>query len=76
MKIKITATFRVSERLHFEVIKGLMSPEKFRDFRETVPGTFQALTGLEPRPLRCRCSAPPVELTVQLRAGHCVSYDP
>ena len=37
MKIKITATFRVSERLHFEVIKRLMSPEKFRDFRETVP---------------------------------------
>ena len=33
--MKTTATFRVSERLHFEIIKRLMSPEKFRDFRET-----------------------------------------
>ena len=43
MKIKITAIFRVSEHSHFEVIKRLMSPEKFRDFRET--GLW---TGLEP----------------------------
>jgi len=39
MKINITAIFRVSERLHFEVIKRLISPEKFRDFRETGPRT-------------------------------------
>ena len=34
MKINITAIFRVSERLHFEVIKRPISPEKFQDFRE------------------------------------------
>ena len=27
----------VSERLCFEVVKGIMSHEKFRDFRETCP---------------------------------------
>ena len=64
-KIKITAIFRVSERLHFELIKRLLSPEKFRDFRETGPWT-----GLEPRPQRCRCSAQPVELSGKLGAGH------
>ena len=37
MKINITAIFRFSERLHFEVIKRLISPEKFRDFQETGP---------------------------------------
>ena len=36
-KIKITALFRVSERLHFELIKRLLSPEKFRGFRESGP---------------------------------------
>ena len=39
MKIKITATFRVSERLHFEVIKRFMSPEKFfGTFEKRAPG--------------------------------------
>ena len=37
MKIKITAIHCVSECLHFEGIKRLMSPEKFWDFRETGP---------------------------------------
>ena len=37
IKIKITAMFRVSERLRFEVVKRIISPEKFRDFRETGP---------------------------------------
>ena len=34
-KIKITAKFRVLERLRFQDTKRIMSPEKFRDFRET-----------------------------------------
>ena len=42
MKMKITATFRVSERLHFKIIKRLMSPEKFRDFRETGPRAYNS----------------------------------
>ena len=37
---------RVSERLHFEVIKRLMSPEKFRDFREPGPLLAQSRTAL------------------------------
>ena len=37
MKIIITAKFRGSRRLRFEDTKGIMSPEKFRDFRETGP---------------------------------------
>ena len=35
IKIKITAKFRASRRLRFEDTKRIMSPEKFRDFRET-----------------------------------------
>ena len=37
IKIKITAKFRDTERLRFEDNKKIMSPEKFRDFRETGP---------------------------------------
>ena len=37
LKIKITAKFRVSRRLRFEDTKRIMSPEKFRNFRETGP---------------------------------------
>ena len=33
--MKITAKFRASRRLRFEDTKRIMSPEKFRDFRET-----------------------------------------
>ena len=33
----IKLILRVSERLHFEVIKRVMSPEKFWDFPETDP---------------------------------------
>ena len=33
----VTAILRVSERPHFEVLKGLKSPEKFWDFPETDP---------------------------------------
>ena len=40
MKIKITAKFRASRRLCFEDTKRNMSPEKFRDFRETGPRTL------------------------------------
>ena len=36
-KVKITAKFRASRRLRFEDTKRNMSPEKFRDFRETGP---------------------------------------
>ena len=39
IKIKITAKFRASRRLRFEDTKRIMSPEKFRDFRETGPRT-------------------------------------
>ena len=35
IQIKITAKFRAPRRLRFEYKKGIMSPEKFRDFRET-----------------------------------------
>ena len=35
IKIKITAKFRAPRRIRFEYKKGIMSPEKFRDFRET-----------------------------------------
>ena len=37
--MNITAKFRASRRLRFEDTKGIMSPEKFRDFRETNPDT-------------------------------------
>ena len=37
MKVNITAKFHASRRLRFEDTKGIMSPEKFRDFRETGP---------------------------------------
>ena len=49
--MKITAKFRASRNLRFEDTKGSMSPEKFRDFRETGPrrvmrpksfGTFES----------------------------------
>ena len=33
------------------------------------PGNFMLEWGFEPRPLRCQCSAPPVELLGQLGAG-------
>ena len=33
--MKITAKFRDMEHLRFEDTKRIMSPEKFRDFRET-----------------------------------------
>ena len=36
-KIKITAKFRVLERFRFQDTKRIISPEKFRDFRETGP---------------------------------------
>ena len=39
IKIKITSKFRVSRRLCFEDTKRIVSPEKFRDFRETGPRT-------------------------------------
>ena len=37
IKIKITAKFHVTEHLRFEDTKRIMSPEMFRDFRETGP---------------------------------------
>ena len=37
IKIKITARFHVTELLRFEDTKRIMSPEKFRDFREMGP---------------------------------------
>ena len=37
IKIKIKAKFRSLRRLRFEDTKRIMSPEKFRDFRETGP---------------------------------------
>jgi len=37
IKIKITAKFRDTEHLRFEDTKRIMSPEKFRGFRETGP---------------------------------------
>ena len=37
IKIKITAKFRDTEHLRFEDTKRIMSPEKFRVFRETGP---------------------------------------
>ena len=37
LKIKIKAKFRSLRRLRFEDTKRIMSPEKFRDFRETGP---------------------------------------
>ena len=39
IKIKITAKYRDMEHLRFEDTKRIMSPEKFRDFRETAPRT-------------------------------------
>ena len=42
IKIKTIAKFRDTEHLRFEDTKRIMSPEKFRDFRETGPG------GLDP----------------------------
>ena len=38
----LTATFRASRRLRFEDTKIIMSPEKFRDFRETGPWTIDS----------------------------------
>ena len=35
IQIKITAKFRDTEHLRFEDTKRIMSPEKFRNFRET-----------------------------------------
>ena len=37
IKIKITAKFCDTEHLRFEDTKRIMSPENFRDFRETGP---------------------------------------
>ena len=37
--MKITAKSRDTEHLRFEDTKRIMSPEKFRDFRETGPKT-------------------------------------
>ena len=37
IKNKITAKFSGTERLRFEDTKRIMSPQKFRDFRETGP---------------------------------------
>ena len=37
IKIKIPAKFRASRCLRFEDTKKIISPEKFRDFRETGP---------------------------------------
>jgi len=37
IKMKITAKFRDTKHLRFEHTKRIMSPEKFRDFRETGP---------------------------------------
>ena len=36
-KSKITVKFRVLERFRFQDTKRIMSPEKFREFRETGP---------------------------------------
>ena len=44
IKIKITAKFCHTEHFRFEDTKRIMSPEKFRVFRETGPWT-----GLKPR---------------------------
>ena len=43
IKIKITAKFCASRRLHFEDNRRIMAPEKFRDFRETGPWPFRKL---------------------------------
>ena len=37
IKLKITAEFRDTAHIRFEDTKGIISPEKFRDFRETGP---------------------------------------
>ena len=37
IKIKISEKFHVTKHLRFEDTKRIMSPEKFRDFRETGP---------------------------------------
>ena len=39
-KSKITAKFRVLERFRFQDTKRIISPEKFRDFRETGTWSF------------------------------------
>ena len=44
IKIKITAKFRDTEHLRFEDTKRIMSPEKFRNFRETGPWTPSPVT--------------------------------
>ena len=41
VKIKISAKFRDSEHSCFEDTKRIMSPEKFRDFRDTGPQMLQ-----------------------------------
>ena len=43
IKIKITAKFCATRRLHFEDNRRIMAPEKFRDFRETGPWPFRKL---------------------------------
>ena len=48
---KITAKFRDTEHLRFEDTKRIISPEKFRDFRETRPG---ACFSRVPRTFRAR----------------------
>ena len=48
IKIKMTAKFRDTEHLRFEDTKRIMSPVKFRDFRETRPrGSGLSLLRLE-----------------------------
>ena len=43
-KSKITVKFRVLERFRFQDTKRIMSPEKFREFRETGPRLFSHWT--------------------------------
>ena len=43
-KSKITVKFRVLERFRFQDTKRIMSPEKFREFRETGPWPGDLLT--------------------------------
>ena len=57
-KIKITVQFRVLERLRFQDTKRIMSPEKFRDFRETGTSSPAVKNGGE--------AGPPVEMLLLL----------
>ena len=47
IKIKITAKFRDTHRLRFEDTKRIMSPENFRDFRETGPRTRNIVPSIQ-----------------------------